>query len=240
MRKDIKLGFADYLNKPCVQGYVAPLQDYVSNQPSIVFLGRGGLKEYRYGNPYREFTVQGPNGPYIDCAYDGLFADIDEQVRTSIRLVKDDQNPVIQYSWGDIKVAGWPVENYPVHSTDGIRQWLEFEPKDHYLKPMEKFYHATYHDRMPDELELMYPQVMEPLNLLGDHPEWVWDAVEKQFPKYALANRPQPTVKRPYVNVGTIGHINYPTISVKPRGTKRSDWIFGMDTKVPFGNVGDF
>lgn len=174
---------------------------------------------------YREHIVYYAGRQYIDCVYEGY----DPAVRAwmehdkavySIRTAHPDLSPVIQCDWDRIKVAGWPVENYPAHSTDGIRQWLEFEPKDRYLKPMEKFYHATYHDRVPDELELMYPQVMEPLNLLGEHPEWVWDAVEKQFPKYALANRPKPTVKRPYVNVGTIGHIDYPTISVKPRSFK--------------------
>lgn len=193
------------------KSHAAPLENYVSNMPYLTFVGQGYHRGYRYGNPYTEFTTQGPNGPYTDCVYDPLFAEIDEKVNTSIRLITHEQTPVLDYSDGGLKVAGWPVANYPVHSTDGIRQWLEFEPKDRYLKPLEKFYHATYHDSVPDELELIYPTAMEPLNLTpgGAHPTWVWDTVEKVFAKYALANRPKLYPKRPHVNVGTVGHIDF-------------------------------
>lgn len=211
-----KFNFGTIVGKPRRDyGHPAPLKDYVSGQPYVTFTSRGWLKDYRYGNPYREFTVQGPNGPYTDCVYDGLFADIDEQVRTSIRLVEHDRSPVIKATFSGVEVAGHARVDYLESVLSGfIAETLLARGSNSH----PSFIHEP--DRTPDDLELMYPNVTKPLKIKGVYPDWVWDAVAVQFPKYAEINRPKAKVKRPYFNVGTIGHINYPTISVKPRSFK--------------------
>lgn len=190
------------------RGYQAPVEDYVSNMPYLTFIGQGYHRGYRYGSPYTEFTVQGPNGPYVDCVYDPLYAEIDEKVNTSIRLVGYEQTPVIATDEWHLSVAGKRVHSYPAISVIGDMLRYEFHPGRAYAKPMEDFYQEHFADREPDPLELMYPHPTEILKGPGFYQEWVWDAVAQVFPRYAECHRPKAVFTHP-VNVGTIGHIDF-------------------------------
>lgn len=190
------------------RGYQAPIEEYVSNMPYLTFVGQGYHRGYRYGNPYSEFTVEGPNGPYIDCVYDPLFAEIDEQINTSIRLVSLDQTPVIATDEWHLNVAGKRVYSYPSISTIGGILRYEFTPGKVYAKSAEDFHKEYFADREPDPLELMYPHSTEILKVPDFYQDWVWDAIEKVFPKYVEYRRPKLVVHKP-INVGTIGHIDF-------------------------------
>lgn len=179
---------------------------------------------------YREHIAHYAGRQYIDCVYEGY----DPAVRAwmehdkavySIRTAHPDDSPVIKATFNGVEVAGYQRVFYADKMVEEFiaNTLIERAEQKHNIRnPFNEFYDSLSDsaNRIKDDLELMYPTAIEPLKIKGHHPEWVWDAVEQLFPKYALANRPQPTVKRPYVNVGTIGHIAYPTISVKPRSFK--------------------